>query len=54
MTPQQAFQILDQTTATVNGNRNLHLQIQEALRCIKILVDENEKKKEVQPEENPK
>ena len=52
MKPEDALEILDRTVAQMNGSRQVHVQLQQAIECLKDLIanmaveDKSEKPKE--------
>lgn len=44
MTSEEALNFLDQTVSQINGSRQFHVQLQQAIECLRILVAENEVK----------
>lgn len=52
MTPEQALAILTQATASVQANRDVHIQIMNAIEVIKELVSAKKPKQELKLEKS--
>lgn len=46
MEPKEALNLLDQAVSQINGPRQLHVQLQQSIECLRILVSKIKELKE--------